>query len=825
MAFTPSTLNVIVKPIGEEGLRIFSYRTDDAKATVLGTDYFTDAADYGVQVNDLAIVTSLTGTDNYMVVFDAVDADGNATADEAEDADLAAIAGISTGGVLAKTGDGAYSARTITAGTGVSVSNGSGVDGDPTIAADLPTEAEARAGSSNVKTMTPLRTRQQLDEDGFRSIYAVAGAEAEKAKAESAQDWPTVIAAMLGTGDKFSLPARDEGYPIRSALISLTDHDAPIDVRMESGARIVAGVELGDGMNPALPYHATTNKPDITGSLITVIPSDQFDIDNPLTFVWRGGMFDFRDITAFFPLASPNPGLSSLNLFRCRYLVEGVFFHGGYKTPSGSDLGHGYVDSHINTHSCFAGRVRDCVFIGPNDIAVYISGQITRLVLSDDMAVDSGDATVTVTVAAGHGLTAGVDEGKPIAVNGASAIGGITPSGPYTIGTIDSSTVFTFEHGSTASSTVAAGGGSAVITLPLADDPMYQMFSGQDEIVEGCVGWRCGALAGTKRQHKGFRALFNTLYECSSGFIGGNAESALAVQGKGIQIIGNKFYRTQARPINVFGDDAVIAFNYIQDWGGHVSDAGTTVTNVSGGSQCAAIQINSSRRSHIFKNTIRQTENYVDLSTVAANQSPTGIRVTRDTDYAHGSTECVIERNYLESAQRCRLEDGTGTGSNTWLDNIIAGTAADHTDTLVSTSANLKNTAALDWTPVLDGAAGDVDGGNYGTRVGKYRVAGNLVFFECHIILTAKASLSGNVTITGLPLSNADTFPAPCVINTQTITPPASHTTFQARVEASGAGIQLYAVNASTGALTALTDTEFADTSRISISGHYRVVN
>lgn len=49
------------------------------------------------------------------------------------DSDLTALAGMSTTGMLARTGTGAMSARTITASTGISVSNGNGVSGNPTI--------------------------------------------------------------------------------------------------------------------------------------------------------------------------------------------------------------------------------------------------------------------------------------------------------------------------------------------------------------------------------------------------------------------------------------------------------------------------------------------------------------------------------------------------------------------------------------------------------------------------------------------------------------------------------------------------------------------
>lgn len=54
---------------------------------------------------------------------------------QAWDADLDAVAGLAVSGVIARTGAGTAAARTITAGTGISVANGDGVSGNPTIAA------------------------------------------------------------------------------------------------------------------------------------------------------------------------------------------------------------------------------------------------------------------------------------------------------------------------------------------------------------------------------------------------------------------------------------------------------------------------------------------------------------------------------------------------------------------------------------------------------------------------------------------------------------------------------------------------------------------
>jgi hypothetical protein len=53
------------------------------------------------------------------------------------DADLAALAANSTNGLWAHTGSGTGSARTLTAGNGISIANGDGVSGNPTVSADI----------------------------------------------------------------------------------------------------------------------------------------------------------------------------------------------------------------------------------------------------------------------------------------------------------------------------------------------------------------------------------------------------------------------------------------------------------------------------------------------------------------------------------------------------------------------------------------------------------------------------------------------------------------------------------------------------------------
>lgn len=82
---------------------------------------------------------------------------------QASDADLTALAALATNGLIIRTGAGTAAARSVAAGTGLAVTNGDGVSGNPTVAADIASQAEAQAGTSTTKLMTPQRVSQAIN--------------------------------------------------------------------------------------------------------------------------------------------------------------------------------------------------------------------------------------------------------------------------------------------------------------------------------------------------------------------------------------------------------------------------------------------------------------------------------------------------------------------------------------------------------------------------------------------------------------------------------------------------------------------------------------
>ena len=176
-------------------------------------------------------------------VKDALDALATGIAGKQDtDADLTALAGVATAGLLVRTGAGTAAARTITGADGVAVTNGDGVAGAPAIAADI-------AGATDLAA--PARDDELLVADTSASgavrkadvASLIDLAKPTEAIVIACSDETTALTA--GTGKRsFRMPYDFTLSDVRAALVTAQTSGSVFTVDIHEGGTSILSTKL-----------------------------------------------------------------------------------------------------------------------------------------------------------------------------------------------------------------------------------------------------------------------------------------------------------------------------------------------------------------------------------------------------------------------------------------------------------------------------------------------------------------------------------------------------------------------------------------------------
>lgn len=164
------------------------------------------------------------------------------------DSDLTAVAGLAGTGLIARTGTGTATTRTITPGTGISVSNGDGVSGNPTVA--ISNTGVTANTYQNATTITSFTVNAQGQITGTTNNFIAIPSTQVTDFNEAAQD---AVGGILTDSSSVDFTYSDGGNTIQAFVLpGGVDHDALLNfVGNEhinhSSVSITAGTGLSGG--------------------------------------------------------------------------------------------------------------------------------------------------------------------------------------------------------------------------------------------------------------------------------------------------------------------------------------------------------------------------------------------------------------------------------------------------------------------------------------------------------------------------------------------------------------------------------------------------